>query len=180
LYVVVAPKLRQICPKTVNLHSKSRNREEIAMRYYLRERIGERVKDTGKEISLGDIAKETNISMGVLRKIHGNVEYYTSLRILEKLANYFDCDLEDIVRLRPENENLTEKAKFGAIMDSLAEIRSDLKGVMDYQQSSVNKVWRRVGDASESSFGNALQAAIRDVLSEPTLSGMKNRLIQQS
>lgn len=146
------------------------------MRYYLRERIVEEMKNTGEEISLDQISKDAGVSMSILRRIYDNTGYYTSLRTLAKLADYFSCDLADLVRLRPGDEQPTEKAKLDRIMDAISKLRSELSSLMDSHRATPGEARYREIDPSASSFGNVLEETIRDVLSQSTLDGMKDKL----
>jgi len=55
-----------------------------------------------KCISQNKIAKDTGISVSTLRNLNHNRTTRISLDILEKICNYLDCGVEDILLVEKE------------------------------------------------------------------------------
>lgn len=140
------------------------------MRYYLDKLIDER------KTSVNCISANTGVSESVLRKMLENSNFYASLEDLEKLANFFDCDLEDLVKLKPGAARPKEESKLDAIIEIVGAIQGNLKGSMGSHQVSFEKTQTGIADASQSSFGNAIGQAITRVLLESALDGIRNKL----
>ncbi len=56
-----------------------------------------------KDMKKVDVLKSGVISKGTLNKMNGNK--YISLEVIDKLCNYFKCDIIDIVEFIPDQES---------------------------------------------------------------------------
>lgn len=52
-----------------------------------------------KEISQNQLAKDTGISVETIRNLKNNKTSRISFEILEKICNYLDCSVEDVMCL---------------------------------------------------------------------------------
>jgi putative transcriptional regulator len=67
------------------------------IRYKLKELIAKREFILGKRITLKEIAEKTGINRMTLTKINTMHGYSTSTDTLDKLCNYFKCNINDLV-----------------------------------------------------------------------------------
>lgn len=66
-------------------------------RYKLKELIAQRELETGERLMVKDIAEVTWINRMTLSKILNVKGYNTTTDKLEKIAEYFDCEIGDVV-----------------------------------------------------------------------------------
>jgi putative transcriptional regulator len=66
-------------------------------RYKLKELIAQREFETGERLMVKDIAEVTWINRMTLSKILNVKGYNTTTDKLEKIAEYFDCEIGDVV-----------------------------------------------------------------------------------
>ena len=66
-------------------------------RYKLKELIAQRELETGERLMVKDIAEVTGINRMTLSKILNVKGYNTTTDKLEKIAEYFDCEIGDVV-----------------------------------------------------------------------------------
>jgi putative transcriptional regulator len=67
------------------------------LRFKLKELIAKKEFDEDRQITLKEIAAETGINRMTLSKIVNHKGYSTVTDNIDKLCNYFDCDVEDLV-----------------------------------------------------------------------------------
>lgn len=67
------------------------------LRFKLKELIAKKEFAEGRQITLKEIAAETGINRMTLSKIVNHKGYSTVTDNIDKLCNYFDCDVEDLV-----------------------------------------------------------------------------------
>jgi putative transcriptional regulator len=67
------------------------------IRFKLKELVSEREFLLGKRITLKEIAEKTGINRMTLTKINTQHGYSTSTDTLDKLCEYFKCDVSDLV-----------------------------------------------------------------------------------
>jgi putative transcriptional regulator len=67
------------------------------IRYKLKERIADKEFKDGSRLMVKDIAEATGINRMTLSKILNQKGYNTTTDKLDKLAEYFDCDICDLV-----------------------------------------------------------------------------------
>ncbi|MGE4499535.1 MAG: helix-turn-helix domain-containing protein [Hydrogenovibrio sp.] len=73
------------------------------IRYKLKERIADKEFKDGARLMVKDIAEATGINRMTLSKILNQKGYNTTTDKLDKLAEYFDCEIGDLVeRVREE------------------------------------------------------------------------------
>lgn len=72
------------------------------IRYRLKERIADREFREGRHITVSEIAKETGVNRTTLSKIGNQRGYNTTTDVLDRLCNYFQCGIEDLVEHIPE------------------------------------------------------------------------------
>ena len=58
----------------------------------------------GKKITLSDLAREIGIQSSAMSKIANNRGYYSSLKTIEELCKFFDCSIEDVVEIVPDEK----------------------------------------------------------------------------
>lgn len=143
------------------------------MQYYLRELLEEKAKNKEAGINLKSIGENLKIKPDVLAKIYENNEYYASLRTLEKLADYCNCELGDLVKLRPTKQQTRDKSKLDMFMNALGRIDSDLIDLKDSYKNLIRAIQHRFYNPS---FGNSIEEDIRELLLEKTLDGVREKL----
>jgi putative transcriptional regulator len=67
------------------------------LRFKLKELIAKKEFAEGRQITLKEIAAETGINRMTLSKIVNHKGYSTVTDNIDKLCNYFDCDVQDLV-----------------------------------------------------------------------------------
>lgn len=74
------------------------------IRFRLKELIAEREFQQGRVITLAEVSKETGIHRATLSKISNERGYNTGSENIDRLCNYFGCDVSDIM------EHIADKA----------------------------------------------------------------------
>ena len=67
------------------------------LRFKLKELIAKKEFAEDRQITLKEIAAETGINRMTLSKIVNHKGYSTVTDNIDKLCNYFDCDVQDLV-----------------------------------------------------------------------------------
>jgi putative transcriptional regulator len=67
------------------------------IRYKLKELIAQKEFEDGQRLMIKDLAEETRINRMTLSKILNQKGYNTTTDKLDKLSEYFDCDICDLV-----------------------------------------------------------------------------------
>ncbi len=63
-----------------------------------------------KNIQKKTIIEDTGISKGTINRMNNKNNQYVSLEVIDKLCNYFKCDINDIIEYIPsETSNNAEK-----------------------------------------------------------------------
>ena len=78
------------------------------LRYNLRVLLAKREVQTGKKITMGQLAEETGLNRMTLSGLLNNTEKNTKTKTLEILCSYFDCQIGDLVeyiREEPESDS---------------------------------------------------------------------------
>jgi putative transcriptional regulator len=73
------------------------------IRYKLKELIAQKEFEDGQRLMVKDIAEETGINRMTLSKILNHKGYNTTTDKLDKLAEYFDCEIGDLVERVKKN-----------------------------------------------------------------------------
>ncbi|WP_169566542.1 helix-turn-helix domain-containing protein [Sneathiella limimaris] len=66
------------------------------IRFFLKERIAEKEFREKRKIKLDEISKESGVSRNTLSRILNTYGYSTSTEVLDKLCEYFECQLADL------------------------------------------------------------------------------------
>ncbi len=72
------------------------------LRFRLKELIAEREFQTGKRVTMEEIAKATGIHRTTLSKIANQRGYNTTTDNLDKLCAFFDCSIDKLVEYIPD------------------------------------------------------------------------------
>jgi DNA-binding Xre family transcriptional regulator len=72
--------------------------------FHLRTLIAKYEDSTGERLSYRDLARETGVSTTTITALANNDRELVSLRVLESLCAFFDCELRDLMRLEPPAE----------------------------------------------------------------------------
>ncbi len=67
------------------------------IRFHLKELIADKEFEDKRRITIGEISKETGINRMTLSKIINHPGHSTVTDNLDKLCNYFDCRIEQLV-----------------------------------------------------------------------------------
>lgn len=67
------------------------------IRFHLKELIADKEFAEKRRITIGEISKETGINRMTLSKIINHPGHSTVTDNLDKLCNYFDCNIEQLV-----------------------------------------------------------------------------------
>ncbi len=68
------------------------------VRFYLREVLSELSFQRGEKVTLKEVSEATGIGRTTLSKIQSKVGYTTTTEVLDKLCEFFDCEIEDLVK----------------------------------------------------------------------------------
>ncbi len=73
------------------------------IKYNLKELIAKKEFQDKRHISISDVAKEVGISRPTLSKIaNAKGTYSTKTEYIEKLCQYFECTLDEIMTILPD------------------------------------------------------------------------------
>ncbi|RMH40005.1 MAG: helix-turn-helix domain-containing protein [Gammaproteobacteria bacterium] len=72
------------------------------IRYHLKELIAEKEFQTGKRLSLKEIADATGIHLSTLSRIANQKAPNTTIGNLEKICNFLNCKIQDLVEFLPD------------------------------------------------------------------------------
>lgn len=81
------------------------------IRFKLKEAISKKEFILGRRITLKEIAETTGINRMTLTKINTKQGYSTSTDTLDKLCNYLDCGIDDLVEHISDKEYEEMKGK---------------------------------------------------------------------
>lgn len=73
------------------------------IRILLMQRLDDKSFEQKKRITLNEVAKETGIGRATLTRIANSHDYSAGTDVIDKLCDYFDCDIGDLL-LRVPNE----------------------------------------------------------------------------
>ena len=76
----------------------------MAIKFKLKELIANQEFHERRVVSLKEIAEATGIHRVTLSKLANNKKYNVGIDTLEKLCQYFDCGIADVVEYVPESE----------------------------------------------------------------------------
>lgn len=80
------------------------------IRFHLKELIAEKEFTEKRRITIGEISQETGINRMTLSKIINHPGHSTVTDNLDKLCNYFDCSIEQLVtHIKEATEEPAEK-----------------------------------------------------------------------
>ncbi len=80
------------------------------IRFHLKELIAEKEFTEKRRITIGEISQETGINRMTLSKIINHPGHSTVTDNLDKLCNYFDCSIEQLVtHIKESPEDPTEE-----------------------------------------------------------------------
>lgn len=71
------------------------------IRYRLKELIAEKSFQEGRTVTMNEVAEKTGIHRTTLTKIANQFGYNTSTDVLDKLCDYFNCELSDLAQRYP-------------------------------------------------------------------------------
>lgn len=74
------------------------------IKFYLRTLIAQKSDQLGTRLTYSDIRDETGISTNTLSHIATNVQSRVDMSVLERLCDFFGCELHDLMRLDPPAE----------------------------------------------------------------------------
>nr|MBV6629532.1 helix-turn-helix transcriptional regulator [Oceanococcus sp. HetDA_MAG_MS8] len=78
------------------------------IRFRLSEQIADKQYRDGEVLSVKRIADETGLHRMTLSRLMNQKGYSTSTEVLDKLCNYFECGISDLVEHIPENKSTDE------------------------------------------------------------------------
>jgi putative transcriptional regulator len=59
-----------------------------------------------RKITINEVAEETGIGRATLTRIANQQGYAVGTNIIDKLCDYFDCDVSDILQRVPDNNDI--------------------------------------------------------------------------
>ena len=74
-------------------------------RFYLKTLMGQFSDRTGTRVSYRVLSNATGISTSTLSHLATNKQTLISLSVLERLCDFFGCELHDLVRLEPQADS---------------------------------------------------------------------------
>ncbi len=75
------------------------------LRFKLKEMIANKEFAEGRRITIGEVAEATGIHRMTLSKMINHRGYNTGTDNLDKLCEYFNCQIGDLVEYIPENRS---------------------------------------------------------------------------
>lgn len=75
------------------------------IRYKLKELIARKSFDEGRRVTLDEVSAETGISRNTLSRIANKRGYSTTIDAIDRLCEYFDCEIKDLI----ERINVNDK-----------------------------------------------------------------------
>lgn len=76
----------------------------MAIKFKLKELIGEKEFRERRVVSLKEIAEQTGTHRVTLSKLANNKKYNVGIDTLEKLCSFFACGIGDVVEYVPDDE----------------------------------------------------------------------------
>lgn len=74
------------------------------IRYHLKHLIADLEFKQGERVSLKDISEKTGIHLSTLSRIANQKAANTTIGNIEKICHYFDCKIQDLVEIVPDEE----------------------------------------------------------------------------
>lgn len=75
------------------------------LRFKLRELLAEKAyREGGKRITLEEVSRATEVNRSTLSKMANIVGYNTTTDNLDRLCQFFGCDISDLVEYLPPDE----------------------------------------------------------------------------
>jgi putative transcriptional regulator len=71
--------------------------------YKIKELIEARPLHKGRKVTLSYLAEQVGIQSSAMSKIANNKGYNTSMTTVDRLCEFFDCKIEDLVEYRPNS-----------------------------------------------------------------------------
>lgn len=75
------------------------------LRFKVGKLIAEKEFREKRKVTVAEVADGCSISRGTLRKICNVIGYNTGTETIDKLCDYFDCKIEDLVLHVPSNSS---------------------------------------------------------------------------
>lgn len=72
------------------------------IRYKIKELIQRKYDEEGQKITLSFLAEQVGIQSSAMSKIIKNQGYNTRMSTIEALCEYFNCPIEDVVEIIPD------------------------------------------------------------------------------
>ncbi|MBN1140181.1 MAG: helix-turn-helix domain-containing protein [Deltaproteobacteria bacterium] len=74
------------------------------IRYHLKHLIADLELKWGRRVSLSEIAEKTGIHMSTISRIANQKAANTTIGNLEKICQFFDCEIQDLVEFVREDQ----------------------------------------------------------------------------
>jgi putative transcriptional regulator len=74
------------------------------IRYHLKHLIADMELRLGRRVSLGEISERTGIHLSTLSRIANQKAANTTVGNLERICQFFGCEIQDLVEFVRENE----------------------------------------------------------------------------
>lgn len=81
------------------------------LRFKIKELIGKKEFEEGRRITISEIAEATGIHRMTLSKMINKRGYNTGTDNLDRLCEYFDCQIQDLVEYIPNKKVADDKKK---------------------------------------------------------------------
>lgn len=75
------------------------------IRYHLKHLIADMELRVGRRVSLKDISNETGIHLSTLSRIANQKAANTTIGNIEKICQFFGCQIQELVEFSPDNED---------------------------------------------------------------------------
>lgn len=74
---------------------------ERKIKFHLRTLMAQQTDRTGSRVTYEVLSRETGISSSTLSRMANNKQSLIALSVLERLCEFFGCELNDLMRLEP-------------------------------------------------------------------------------
>ena len=71
------------------------------IKFHLRTLIAQHSDHTGQKLTYAKLSSATGLSTNTISHIANNKQGFVSLSVLERLCDFFGCELHDLMRLDP-------------------------------------------------------------------------------
>lgn len=76
------------------------------IRFKLRELLADMEFKVGKRVTIKEVSEKTSINRVTLSKIINQKGYSTTTEVIDKLCEFFDCDVQELMQRVSQTDNV--------------------------------------------------------------------------